>query len=944
MKRLSFIFSLLLISLLGFLAVFPSEINAAGMQTRFFSNNQRNIIWEVGFKIISGYGTANQRTHSTLYRDWVTGTCQGWNRCSTMNVANLPGSPGYGIQWGTACYDPTVQGYQDTQGGNYNYVVLANITTHNHDDDLAWFSNNGGGRIEFGGLGNENNCPRRPPSCNCSDWNDQQCGGGSCGENRRLWTRYCPNNCADEAECRADDACIPRYGCSNGSCVRRDGGPYTSSTCGGDCQGPIAGRVYIDKNGDNNFDIGEGYENGTIERRPNGGNWGDPKNLDSLNQSTYRYSSLATGSEHDIRYTNYPYCRLNVESGNPKNNIRVPNEDVNFRLVYEKYPISGKVWFDADEDGEFSGDVPDGDVPYVNPVGKRVDLTVLEAYYEGGEEKYRCPLDFSTVNPNDRRCLDAQSDVDTARYVIPGNSTDLDGKKYVVRLTNQRSGHSVLEGWQKPAIIQCSGVNVDFLIGSEGNDVSGTIYEDDGDGILDPEGRQKGATFDKPYKGTRTKKARIKVMETTDFADADIGSGKYIIRGLSNGRYNINLLETSLRKGYTVISRNPRTVNIRGLSIKNVDFLVKPGPIGYSIEGNLFFNNPPLNTYTVPPDKDIPSVGNETVTITGGATETDFSEDGFLFEGLSPGTYVVRFSGVRPNYYVTYKPRGYRVTVGPTGCSAPFPASCVDGDVTNVVFGISELALQDPWFQGVGGDMRDDKASTVTIPQDKYFSIANANLTSPGVIFNFNVNRKSTKNWFVTSQFSGKSIKTSYSYVSAALKKGKANLLNPCGSSANCNLENNLAEGYYFIDKNINLKTKANTFSNNKDYVFLVKGNLNINSDLDVPPGSSVMFVASGNIAVDEDVNQIEGIFSADGSFIVNSKETDDDTQLIVEGSIIANAAKGGGSFKNKRDLGPDNEDTPSVKIIFRPDFALNAPDLVRYSNYNFREAAPVGR
>lgn len=270
--------------------------------------------------------------------------------------------------------------------------------------------------------------------------------------------------------------------------------------------------------------------------------------------------------------------------------------------------------------------------------------------------------------------------------------------------------------------------------------------------------------------------------------------------------------------------------------------------------------------------------------------------------------------------------------------------------------------LINPWFQGVGGDMRSDGGSSVTVPTGEYFSITQGALSSPGIIFNYNISGNlSSKNWKVSgSNFAGRSIKTSYDYVTGAIKKGGITTFglfgrkSPCGSDdkPNCNLNGNsqdIEKGFYTYNGSPPLNVTINgnyNFQGGGYYVFVINGNLTINSNrLTVAKdGTSVLFVVSGNITVSDNVTNLEGIFSADGNFRVNSKTPATDNQLEIQGSVIANSVKGVGKFDNQRDLGNRaNITTPAVVIIYRPDLILNAPNLIRSTNYKFQEVAPRG-
>ncbi|MBI2049478.1 hypothetical protein HYT32_00990, partial [Candidatus Roizmanbacteria bacterium] len=146
---------------------------------------------------------------------------------------------------------------------------------------------------------------------------------------------------------------------------------------------------------------------------------------------------------------------------------------------------------------------------------------------------------------------------------------------------------------------------------------------------------------------------------------------------------------------------------------------------------------------------------------------------------------------------------------------------------------------------------------------------------------------------------------------------------------SNCRLKPNLDNRIYIANGHLTIEDASLTFRLNRDYVILVDGNLTINTDIIVDTGSTVVFSASGDIivnAVDTSgtpITKIEGLYSADDNFIVNAGTNN---QLIIQGTVVANADLDGGTFTNNRDLGALNATTPSVKFTERPDFIVNYP------------------
>ena len=67
----------------------------------------------------------------------------------------------------------------------------------------------------------------------------------------------------------------------------------------------------------------------------------------------------------------------------------------------------------------------------------------------------------------------------------------------------------------------------------------------------------------------------------------------------------------------------------------------------------------------------------------------------------------------------------------------------------------------------------------------------------------------------------------------------------------------------------------------NEQEIVLVDGDLTIDQNFEVARGGLALFVVSGNITVNGDVTQVEGLFVADGSITVLSGT---ENQLNLEG------------------------------------------------------------
>lgn len=292
---------------------------------------------------------------------------------------------------------------------------------------------------------------------------------------------------------------------------------------------------------------------------------------------------------------------------------------------------------------------------------------------------------------------------------------------------------------------------------------------------------------------------------------------------------------------------------------------------------------------------------------------------------------------------------------------------------------ITFLSFSSPWFQGKGGDMRRDYGFSDALPSGKYAS-ENGGGGTPGVIFtggttaNFGSGGASENqyNWVVGGSSYPETYfptpQTSYASYQALLAQNGVTttaLPSSCNNPSGCSLTT-LSASAYTSTGDVYLVASSLSSGN---YVFLVNGNLTIKGNVLVANGATATFIASGDIKIDKDVRassnstlctpptgcQVEGFFSADRKFIVEGygfygcltqgDATDDDRRLNISGAVVANAglAMGTDAFENERNLCDDGASYPSLYIVERPDFILNAPSFIKTKSLIWQEVAPAG-
>jgi hypothetical protein len=426
----------------------------------------------------------------------------------------------------------------------------------------------------------------------------------------------------------------------------------------------------------------------------------------------------------------------------------------------------------------------------------------------------------------------------------------------------------------------------------------------------------------------------------------------------------------------------------------------------FSISGNVFVDqnkNKLKDTgepnYTQDVTGDVSISPNPT-----GATKTAPATGAYKFSNLPVGEYTVTYTKpiALTNWIITYKtPAEFTVRVGNTNalpeCNTNGNNAVCDnvsdtstkGNIESLNIGISDSI---PWIQSVGGDITgvnvtnpDGGALDNPIPStaiEPYVSLPQPANGTPGIIYlgnssSFNpgggqaspyeppdTDNSPPWNWVVTKDSNGYTVRstqiiTSYQSVDSLVRQSNISAplitsITGCSNLSDCQLPSNIANGIYKANGNLSLTGPSYTFPSGKNFVVLVNGDLNINTQIHVPIGSTVLFSVSGNINVgstvgtsasDKITTQVEGYYSADKNFTTGGTNgascPDPDLRLNVAGSIVVNASLKGGSFTNQRDLCGGNISYPSFTISERADFILNAADLFKTQRRVWQEIAP---
>jgi hypothetical protein len=250
-----------------------------------------------------------------------------------------------------------------------------------------------------------------------------------------------------------------------------------------------------------------------------------------------------------------------------------------------------------------------------------------------------------------------------------------------------------------------------------------------------------------------------------------------------------------------------------------------------------------------------------------------------------------------------------------------------------------------PWWQTAGGDVGANGAGDVTsvLPAGSLLSeslnsgsIDSGLLTYNGGTVELNGGAFAIPDWRAVShydEFSAQYPKEDYNHFETLFRAtGASPLTSPLADPAPGAGEFVYLSGTASIDTGWTVNTLGEKIT-----VF-VDGDLDINDDMTVDPGSFLGFVVSGEININPGVSSLQGIYIADGTI-----DTGDDIatplQLVGEGTFVGWGDDGnGGVIFNRKTSGA----LPAERFEYRPDLMLNAPDDFKLPRHVWREVAPV--
>ncbi|MBU1457925.1 hypothetical protein KJ845_04440, partial [Patescibacteria group bacterium] len=118
--------------------------------------------------------------------------------------------------------------------------------------------------------------------------------------------------------------------------------------------------------------------------------------------------------------------------------------------------------------------------------------------------------------------------------------------------------------------------------------------------------------------------------------------------------------------------------------------------------------------------------------------------------------------------------------------------------------------------------------------------------------------------------------------------------------------------------------------------VFMIDGNVLVDSNVTVALGSHLAVISSGIITFADNVGEVHGWWVGDRIVIESTGDEATDLQFRGEGSFV-----GWDAVEFNRDRGLTNNTAPAEEFIYRPDLMVNAPDSLKFSRYIWREMVP---
>jgi hypothetical protein len=351
------------------------------------------------------------------------------------------------------------------------------------------------------------------------------------------------------------------------------------------------------------------------------------------------------------------------------------------------------------------------------------------------------------------------------------------------------------------------------------------------------------------------------------------------------------------------------------------------------VTGTLFDASAVDNCATMPIE---PKISGSIVNINGVLNYTPTTNTSGVYSQIVdvPGSYVVS-----PVVGDPYSPTP-KLTC--QGTSADF----VVGGVGTQTFDFGFWRIYGGWFQAIGGDIYGgggiESIVPVSLPVDSRYLIK-ADTTGNGGVAQYGEGSEivleygqsysvspevSETGWTAESGYAGQDI--NYEYYMAKMRILDKTDWNGVGKPVY-----NPVDGYEVYthtgDVTINFGV-----SGGEKMVFMIDGNVTVNSNVTVALGSHLAVISSGDISFIDSVSEVHGWWVADRIIVESTGDEVTEIQFRGEGSFV-----GWDAVEFNRDRGITNNTAPAEEFTYRSDLMVNAPDALKFSRYVWSEQVP---
>lgn len=280
------------------------------------------------------------------------------------------------------------------------------------------------------------------------------------------------------------------------------------------------------------------------------------------------------------------------------------------------------------------------------------------------------------------------------------------------------------------------------------------------------------------------------------------------------------------------------------------------------------------------------------------------------------------------------------------------PSGCVYGGIDDGTSGVDfyVTATRDAWPQFNGGNVHANSGNlSLTIPDTAdtpYLITGEQGLVSYtgslslGDIDSTGIS-ETANDWQAQTVYQGS--ETDYGYFARILSENPLGIDDWDGSDPGTGVFLSLRQKHWWnwlaayaaAAETIETSGGDWTIPADQQTVLLTEKNVLISNNISVAEGGFLAIISAGDITIDDDVTNVEGVFVADN--LINTCNSVSDLQLNAEGIFV-----GWDGVNLCRDFDDTrNNDDPAEIFTYRPDLQVNAYEYLLRPKYSWRELAP---